>query len=257
MRKVATLVSALILGIASASIQPSGAAAGPVLTQRQSGRADGEASFALDTKVQTDAGDYVTNGQLGRGRYAFRLTYDDTSCSTAHRTMSASGTARLARSDGAVLSGTVTATEDCLGTRPLEHVVFQVTLTQGSRELVGARATWDGTIVLRIAPDSELGPSSYHVAGTSEVTRIIGYWLLGTTGHVTGFGGARALGSMDRQPVVAITPVPNHDGYWVLDATGRVHAFGAAHRYGDADGPALAAHGEVLVSLIATAGGDG
>jgi hypothetical protein len=226
------------------------------IAQYQSGRADGAASFSLTGKGQSDLGDYIANGQLGRGTYAFRLAYDDARCAHGSRTMTATGTSRLIRSDGAVLSGTVTASEDCLPGLPLEHAVFTVTLTRGSRDIVGAKFELAGTMVLRVAPDGEIGTESFGLAGVCSVATRIGYWMVDPTGNVFAFGGARRLANTLRVAVAHIESTPTGDGYWIVDTSGGVHGYGDARALGDAPRSALAP-GEEITSLSATRSGLG
>ncbi len=225
------------------------------ITQHQSGRADGQTAFVLSGKHQSDAGEYVTTGQLGLGRYDFRMSYDDARCGVSKK-MTATGTARLVRSDGSALAGTVRATEDCLGGTLVTRASFAVSLTHGSRDLVGADVVFEGTMVLHVAPDSDVGSESFHLAGVSAVNERVGYWMLGPAGHVSAFGGAGALGSADHIAAAHIEATPTRNGYWIVGTSGRVYPFGDARSLGDARRFPLVA-GERVTSISATATGLG
>ncbi len=58
-----------------------------------------------------------------------------------------------------------------------------------------------------------------------------GYWMLGSTGTVYGFGGARNFGSSSIEPA-AFASRRQGDGYWIVDTAGRVVAYGAATVHG-------------------------
>lgn len=77
---------------------------------------------------------------------------------------------------------------------------------------------------------------SWHASGIAATPDGDGYWLVSTTGHVYGVGGARSLGSvpprMHAGRIAGIAATPDGDGYWLVSATGRVFAFGGAQLLG-------------------------
>ena len=83
---------------------------------------------------------------------------------------------------------------------------------------------------------------------------FVGYWMVGGTGDVYGFGSAKSLGNAHTQNVSHFEPTPSRNGYWIVNRAGQVYAFGDAHHYGNAAG--LAA-GESVSSLSATPSGHG
>ena len=250
------LAASIAIAGATGSVSPGAAAprfvpvpAKPIV-QRQSGVARGGDRLSLIPLQQFDAGSYVANGQLGRGRYEFTLTYDDQSGSTT-----AHGTAKLIRNDGAVLSGTVSFLETG-PTLEANHVVYNVTLTHGSRELVGAQLIFRGQLSNQINPGGESGSEALVFAGTSSATTRVGYWMLDAGGRVYRFGGAQPYGSASTSAAVHVEPSPSSKGYWVVNAAGRVFAFGDTRPLGNANAAALDA-GEHVVSLSATPSGNG
>ncbi|MDQ1424161.1 MAG: hypothetical protein QOD72_1659, partial [Acidimicrobiaceae bacterium] len=81
-----------------------------------------------------------------------------------------------------------------------------------------------------------------------------GYWMVGRTGAVYGFGSSVWFGARATQNVSHFEPTPTRDGYWIVNRAGQVFAFGDAHPYGSAAG--LAA-GESVSSLTTTPSGHG
>ena len=66
-----------------------------------------------------------------------------------------------------------------------------------------------------------------------------GYWTLGTTGRVLGFGSARAYGSAHvsaGDKAVALSPTASGNGYWIADSRGAIDPFGDAHPLGSTAG---------------------
>jgi len=86
-----------------------------------------------------------------------------------------------------------------------------------------------------------------------------GYWMVGSTGTVYGFGAAHAFGDAAGHlspgaHAVHIEPTPDFGGYWIVDNLGHVYAFGDAHYYGGATG---LTPGESIASLSSTVSGRG
>jgi hypothetical protein len=88
-----------------------------------------------------------------------------------------------------------------------------------------------------------------------------GYWMLGSGGHVYGFGQATDHGNAEGKlapgaRAVHLEPTPSGNGYWIADSAGRVTSAGDARWLGDAGttGPAA---GESVSSLSATPSGNG
>jgi hypothetical protein len=86
-----------------------------------------------------------------------------------------------------------------------------------------------------------------------------GYWMLGSGGHVYGFGQAADRGNAEGRlapgaQATHLEPTPSGNGYWIVDSAGRVNADGDATWLGNAAG--LAA-GESVSSLSATPTGKG
>ena len=88
-----------------------------------------------------------------------------------------------------------------------------------------------------------------------------GYWMLGSQGHVYGFGAAANHGTAEGQltsgaRAAHLEPTPSGNGYWVVDTAGHVVASGDARWLGDAPAGRLAP-GETISSLSATPSGNG
>jgi hypothetical protein len=81
-----------------------------------------------------------------------------------------------------------------------------------------------------------------------------GYWMVGASGSVYGFGDAHNFGSASTTGVTHIEPTPSHGGYWIVNGAGQVFAYGNARSHGNA-GPLRP--GEKVSSLSATATGNG
>ncbi len=81
-----------------------------------------------------------------------------------------------------------------------------------------------------------------------------GYWMVGASGSVYGFGDARYFGAASTTNVTHIEPTPSHTGYWIVNAAGQVYAFGNARSHGNAG---TLWPGENVSSLSATPTGNG
>ena len=150
----------------------------PRVMQQQSGIASGTASFLVSAAQpgffsETDTGTYALNGQLGRGRYRFDLSFDPSNSGCEHPAdvSRAVGAARMVRSDGVVLTGTVKAVERCEGVGGIP-TTLTVDLTKGSRDLVGAHLTFRGTLsgIVVSGPESDRGVEAFTITGTSSAT---------------------------------------------------------------------------------------
>ena len=233
-------------------------------TQAQAGIASGTAGFFVSATQpgffsEGDGGSYALSGQLGHGSYSFRLSFDpkNTGCARPTDIEKASGAAKLVRSDGAVLTGTVKAFEKC-DSVPGIPVTMNVDLTKGSRELVSAHLVFRGLVssIAISGPESDRGSEAFSITGSSTVTARIGYWMVDANGGVRAFGGVNAMGNALTSSAVHIEPTPTGNGYWIVDTLGRVFAFGDARRLGNAN-RGLLSPGEVITSLSATPSGHG
>jgi hypothetical protein len=263
MRKV--LLVGLTVSFVGALTVPIGASVGrtmaptpvvPPVVQHQSGVAFGRADFTFaPNSGQSHSGNYALTGQLGRGSYVFVMSYATSQCTQAGDVSNERGVARFVRSDGAVLTGTVTTSLPCAGNggAPQKYVV---SLTRGSRDLVGARLEFFGTFVTYAMRSGSVGLESWLVTGSSSARPRIGYWMVDTAGTVYAFGGVDRLGDAPTQSAVHIEPTPSQKGYWIVDASGRVFAIGDAHSFGSASSSLLPS-GESVTSLSATVSGLG
>jgi ribosomal protein L24E len=233
----------------------------PPVVQRQSGVAFGTVGVDVVANPPksrlTDSGHYESSGQLGRGTYRFDLTFDSSACNASVTTITAGGTARLVRSDGAVLTGTAAESFGCYlaGVPPVKEAV-SVVLTHGSRDLLGANLLFSGTRTYLATPTGDIGPESFVFSGRSSARPRIGYWMVNAAGVVHAFGGVDALGGgSSRFAFAHIEATPTRNGYWLVDTGGRVSAFGDAHAYGNAPRDALV--DDIVISLVSTPTGRG
>ena len=81
-----------------------------------------------------------------------------------------------------------------------------------------------------------------------------GYWMVGSSGSVFGFGDARYFGAASTTDVTHIEPTPSHGGYWIVNGAGQVFAYGNARSHGNAG---ALWPGEKVSSLSATPTGRG
>ena len=231
------------------------------VVQSQSGVAVGNLGVdvvADPTVVSTiDYGHYASTGQLGRGTYRFDLSYKSPACEGSVKSATETGTARLVRSDGAVLTGTATEAIPCrTDPNPAVRDSVAVVLTHGSRDLVGATLLFSGTRTYEATPTGDIGPESFVFSGNSTATRRVGYWMVNSAGAVHAFGGVNALGNGSSSLGFShIEPTPGGNGYWLVDTGGRVSAFGDAHAYGNAPRSTLV--DDAVISLSATPSGHG
>jgi hypothetical protein len=248
-----TLFAALpaVPGVASAATTLP--APPPAIGQFQTGAAFGTVGTLLsEPGSQTDTGRYATTGQLGTGTYRFDETFHE-ECLHGVASISTHGTARLTRSDGAVLTGNTTFIERCsTGTDATAIVV--VNLNQGSRELLGGQLMFLGRMSFLATPSGTVGPEAFAVSGSSSATTRVGYWMVDSSGSVYAFGGVDRLGDAPTLSATHIEPTASRGGYWIVDASGRVFAFGDAHWFGNASGLDF---GEHVTSLSATTSGHG
>src|SRR5581483_4721887 len=112
-----------------------------------------------------------------------------------------------------------------------------------------------------VGTPSPTGPTGTVNPGgpTQPAAAVGGYWMLGSGGHVYGFGQAADHGNAEGKlppgaRAVHLEPTPSGNGYWIVDSAGRVHPTGDAAWLGNAAG--LTA-GETVSSLSATASGNG
>jgi hypothetical protein len=91
-------------------------------------------------------------------------------------------------------------------------------------------------------------------AFTGPPANALGYWMVGASGTVYGFGSVHTYGNASTVGVTHLEPTPNQRGYWIVDAAGEVFTFGDAVWHGNAG--ALFS-GETVASLSATPTGDG
>jgi hypothetical protein len=81
-----------------------------------------------------------------------------------------------------------------------------------------------------------------------------GYWMVGGTGSVYGFGTSKWHGNAPTATVTHLEPTPSRQGYWIVNRAGQVFAYGSAHSFGNASG---LLPGESVSSLSATPTGNG
>jgi kumamolisin len=81
-----------------------------------------------------------------------------------------------------------------------------------------------------------------------------GYWMVGATGAVYGFGTATWRGNAATSGVTHFEPIPSRRGYWIVNSAGRVFSFGEAHALGSAG---ALRPGESVSSLSSTPSGNG
>jgi hypothetical protein len=251
-RVVASAVSILVVASSFVAGAP---AAGAVINTSIGGFADGSANVDVYVKQHVDRGTYSTDSQLGRGTYSFDTAYDDSGCTANPRTMPVSGTAKLVRTDGTSLAGTLSGTAPCPGLS--RSVSYSLTLTSGARDLIGATLMFRGEyFVASITPSGEHAEEHMAVSGQLSVTARVGYVVAHVKGRVDSFGGAPRAGSASTSSVSRITFTPTREGYWVVGSGGQVYAFGDARWLGNAPATALVA-GESVRSLFPTASGRG
>lgn len=89
---------------------------------------------------------------------------------------------------------------------------------------------------------------------TAAVPERSGYWMLGSTGSVYGFGEAAHLGAPVGIAAANIAQTPSGNGYWIVSQAGDVYAYGDATVLG---GPPALRTGELVSSLSPTPTGSG
>jgi hypothetical protein len=242
---IAATISATIM-VGSVGARPADAAVGmPV-----AGGAIGEGAVVLPDPgppsiptVWEENGGYATDGQLGHGTYSFSGTFGMPGCHV-------SGSARMTRSDGAVLIGTVTGiVTPCEGGPGSERLSLD--LTTGTRDLVRAGLSFVGVHGEGGAlPEPGFNFSDhFQISGELSVTSRIGYVLTDGAGIVSSFGGAPSFSSLWAADATRVVLTPSRNGYWVVDASGRVVSFGDARWFGDT--PSLT-FGETVRTLLPT-----
>jgi hypothetical protein len=234
---VVALIAAGICGVRPVSASTAMPITGGALGQEVVGPLDAAPEWTV-------TGGYVVAGQLGKGSFSF--TGGGNGCSVS------SGMARFTRSDGAVLTGTVSGTATCAVkglTSFAEHLV--VDLTSGTRDLVSAHLVLNGTATFLGMPYimTPIFNDSFSISGNVTVTAPMGYAMTDQHGHVSAFGGTASYGNASTATATRIVMTPSHHGYWIVNATGQVYAFGDAHWYGNA--PALLP-GETVRSIAST-----
>ncbi len=139
----------------------------------------------------------------------------------------------------AAASVSVTSSTDLVATAPAAHRVGTVHVTVTAANGTSATSAAD----------------RYHFVGQpAPPTQTLGYWMVGASGSVYGFGGVHRHGNASTFAVTHIEPTPNRRGYWIVNSAGRVFSFGNAVFRGSA-GVLFA--GETVASLSATRTGKG
>jgi hypothetical protein len=235
-------------------------AAGVPPGQLHEGSASASFSYSVYTGARTESGSYTSDGQLGSGQFQLvTRTATGAGCTLADHFTE---TARFVRSDGAVLSGTVTSGGRNCGVPSGE--TLSITLNHGTRELVNAQLTLvRESAAPSVTPSGGIGFESFALGGTVTVSSLIGYRLISSTpDNVTVFGGtvpyqgqvitsgARTLNAQH------IELTPSTEGYWIVDHDGHVFGLGDAAWLGNADRRAFVL-GEAVVSLARTPSGHG
>jgi hypothetical protein len=101
-------------------------------------------------------------------------------------------------------------------------------------------------------------PPSLTPAPAAPLRTSVGYWMLGSTGEMHGFGDAATYGA---PPVLApgtvatnFAPTPSGHGYWLVSSRGDVYAYGDARSFGG--NPPLA-DGERVTAVSSAGDGNG
>jgi hypothetical protein len=112
-----------------------------------------------------------------------------------------------------------------------------------------------GTYTLRVAAKNAVGTGPLSAPSNAVNVKKVGsgYWMLGSTGAVFGFGDARNLGN---GPPLSVALAPRRDGsgYWVTNIAGQVVGRGSATTLG---APPSLSPGEFVSTISATPNGDG
>jgi hypothetical protein len=257
-RCLGAATGAVIASAAFLAVVSSPAGAGPPMSRTVTANAAGTATGSRQLGTHTDAGTYTSTSQLGIGRYQFSSTFHPTAgCGGV---VSYTGTARLTRSDGATLSGTLTGTSQCIGF--VEGLVevdasYTLDLTTGTRDFAGAQLTADCSWPIAVTSAGGRGREQCTFSGNANFTTLFGYDLLDAAGTVTQFGGGYLhfqVGGVFGATRLAVTP--SRQGYWIVDSSGHVFAFGDARWLGNAGEHALLPS-ETVRSISPSAGGKG
>ncbi|HXW33699.1 MAG TPA: hypothetical protein VEJ87_03905 [Acidimicrobiales bacterium] len=105
--------------------------------------------------------------------------------------------------------------------------------------LVGGLLLATGSPVARSKEAVRALRNAHQVSSQSVPT----YWLVAADGGVFSFGGLPFYGSMGgkplNEPVVGMTPTPDHQGYWEVASDGGIFSFGDARFHGSMGGKPL------------------
>ena len=144
---------------------------------------------------------------------------------------------------------------------------YTVTASQLTATFVSdndGKAPFSDSFSITAPPGSTPAPGGSSEPGTDQpatAANASGYWMVGSQGHVYGFGAAADHGNAERQlapgaRAAHLEPTPSGNGYWIVDTAGHVVATGDAVWFGNAPAGRLAA-GETVSSLSATPTGKG
>jgi hypothetical protein len=215
----------------------------------------GVASGNASLLTHSDSGRYDGAGQLGIGRYSFVSTYTPGGCGDSTYT----GTARLTRSDGATVSGTLTGTSNCilnghLGSTLNAHFVLD--LTHGSADLVNAQIEVDCSWPVSVQISGGTAAVDCTASGPVVVTSRIGYATVDNRAGMHSSGGAPWFQPAPPPAPTAmrIAVTPSHNGYWIVSSAGRVVVVGDATSFGSAS---ALQPGEVVRGIAPTLTGNG
>src|SRR5262249_43556842 len=99
------------------------------------------------------------------------------------------------------------------------------------------------------------------IVGMTVTPDGLGYWLVGSDGHVYPFGAAHAYGSPtpgeDPYPTGGLTVTPHAGGYGMVDQNGTVDPYGDAPAIGSATPPDGGRLNQPIISMISTSDGKG
>jgi beta-N-acetylhexosaminidase len=136
------------------------------------------------------------------------------------------------------------AAEEAGADMVLVDAAWQPTLTaleqavnSGALSLTKVDASVTRVLKAKAVPTSPAVSMAATPAGT-------GYWIAGSGGGVSNFGGVGSFGSLTgvrlNQPVVGMSSTSNGGGYWLVASDGGVFSFGNAQFYGSTGGIRLA-----------------
>jgi len=190
--------------------------------------------FGVDTGTMD--GTYATSSQLGRG--TLHISTSANFGGSINTVLVRSDGMRMTGREAPDVNGFPNLVVNLTGTADIESASLTLTQVGGTHLQVGS------------------GDAVFHLQGSIDVRRWLGYAMVDVDGNVSAFGSMGHLGRAPSGSVAGVARTPDPKGYWIVNRTGQVYALGDARPHGGLRSNTLT-RGENVTSIASTQTGDG